>query len=88
MKSKTTAYLLWCLFFVGICGIHRFYTRNYITGIIQLLTFGGFGIWQIIDLFYIPDLVNSANANFSGHFNQNISQNVHIHINRGDIDKS
>lgn len=50
-KSKTTALLL-CLFF-GFLGFHRFYVGKVGTGILQLLTFGGFGLWAIIDLIMI-----------------------------------
>ena len=48
MKSKLTAILL-CLF-LGSLGIHRFYLGYTIIGVIQLLTFGGFLIWVIVDL--------------------------------------
>lgn len=47
-KSKITAILL-CLF-LGTLGIHRFYLGKPLTGILQLITFGGFGIWALIDL--------------------------------------
>lgn len=46
----TTTFL--CLF-LGWLGVHRFYTGHIITGILQLLTFGGFGIWVFIDLIMI-----------------------------------
>ena len=48
MKSKLTAILL-CLF-LGSLGIHRFYLGYTLIGVIQLLTFGGFIIWTIVDL--------------------------------------
>ena len=47
MKSKLTAILL-CLF-LGSLGIHRFYLGYTLIGVIQLLTFGGFLIWAIVD---------------------------------------
>lgn len=44
--------LLLCLF-AGTIGVHRFYTGHTLFGIIQLFTFGGCGIWTMIDLFMI-----------------------------------
>ena len=37
----------------GFFGIHRFYTGHIGIGIAQLLTFGGCGIWQLVDLIFI-----------------------------------
>lgn len=44
--------LLLC-FFLGFLGIHRFYTGHTLIGVVQLLTLGGCGIWQIIDFIII-----------------------------------
>ena len=49
-RWTTTAFL--CLF-LGWLGVHRFYTGHVVSGIFQLLTFGGFGIWWLIDLIMI-----------------------------------
>jgi TM2 domain-containing membrane protein YozV len=39
--------------FLGTLGMHRFHTGRIVSGIFQLLTFGGFGIWALIDLIMI-----------------------------------
>tara|TARA_B110000977_G_C10893761_1_gene422469 strand:- start:282 stop:623 length:342 start_codon:yes stop_codon:yes gene_type:complete len=44
--------LLLC-WFLGILGIHRFYLGDTWQGIVQLLTFGGLGIWVLIDFILI-----------------------------------
>ena len=44
--------LLLC-FFVGSLGIHRFYVGKTGTGIVQLLTLGGCGVWTLIDFIVI-----------------------------------
>ena len=44
--------LLLCFFLGGIGG-HRFYAGKIGTGIVQLLTLGGCGIWTLIDLIII-----------------------------------
>ena len=40
-------------FFLGALGIHRFYVGKTGTGIVQLLTGGGCGVWAIIDFIMI-----------------------------------
>ncbi len=40
-------------FFFGVFGVHRFYVGKIGTGILQLLTFGGLGLWALIDFIII-----------------------------------
>lgn len=44
--------LLLC-FFLGMFGVHRFYAGKIGTGILQLVTLGGLGIWAMIDFVII-----------------------------------
>ena len=50
-KSRLVAFLL-CFFF-GVIGVHRFYVRKVGTGIVQILTLGGLGVWTLIDMIII-----------------------------------
>ena len=61
--------LLLCVFLGGI-GIHRFYVGKIGTGILMILTFGGFGIWIIIDLILIA--TNSFTDADGLHLNRNM----------------
>lgn len=51
MKSKVVALLL--SIFLGSLGIDRFYVGKIGTGILKLLTFGGLGIWWLVDIIMI-----------------------------------
>lgn len=50
-KSRTVLFLLW--FFFGLFSGHRFYAGKIGTAILQILTFGGFGFWTLIDGIFI-----------------------------------
>lgn len=59
--NNSTAYILWALGLFGVCGIHRLYAGQILSGLIYLLTFGIFGIGQLIDLVLIPGMIESRN---------------------------
>lgn len=50
-KSQVIALVLAAL--VGVLGVHRFYLGYIGIGVAQLLTFGGCGVWALIDLIRI-----------------------------------
>jgi TM2 domain-containing membrane protein YozV len=50
-KLILPAFLL--CFFLGFFGGHRFYVGKTGTAILQILTFGGFGIWWLYDFIVI-----------------------------------
>lgn len=47
-KSGLTTLLL-CIF-LGFLGVHRFYTKNYVLGVLYFFTMGGFGFAVFIDI--------------------------------------
>ena len=51
-NNKWLVTLLLCLL-LGEFGVHRFYNGKIGTGILQLITLGGCGIWALIDLIMI-----------------------------------
>ena len=52
LSADYTSTLLFA-WFLGMTGAHRFYTGHFATGLVQLLTFGGCGIWSYADLILI-----------------------------------
>lgn len=51
-QKSWIAALLLC-FFLGGLGVHRFYVGKVGTGILQLVTLGGLGLWTLIDFIMI-----------------------------------
>ncbi len=50
-KERLVALIL--CFFLGGLGVHRFYVGKVGSGIVQILTLGGLGIWVLLDLISI-----------------------------------
>lgn len=59
IKNPVVALLL--SLFLGSLGIDRFYLGDIGVGIAKLLTFGGFGLWTLIDWFLVMDRARKKN---------------------------
>jgi|TARA_B100001013_G_scaffold188807_1_gene113905 TM2 domain-containing membrane protein YozV len=53
MSQKNFVATLILAILLGGLGVHRFYAGKIGTGIVMLLTFGGLGIWTLIDIIMI-----------------------------------
>ena len=51
-ENKWLICLLLC-WFLGVFGVHRFYTGHIGIGVVQFITLGGCGIWTLIDFIII-----------------------------------
>jgi TM2 domain-containing membrane protein YozV len=58
-KSTAVAYALWAV--CGIFGGHRFYLGDSGRSIAMLFTFGGLGVWTLVDGLFIPSRVREVN---------------------------
>lgn len=65
-KRIFPAFLL--AFLLGVFGAHRFYVSKIGTGILQLCTLGGLGIWALVDMILI------ATGNFTDGKGNKITQ--------------
>jgi TM2 domain-containing membrane protein YozV len=63
-KDKSVSYLLWLAFLLGGAGLHRIYLGRYISGAFYLVTWGWFGVGQLLDLVLIPGMVDEENLKY------------------------
>ncbi len=53
ISDKNGVVCLLLCFLLGTFGVHRFYAGKVGTGILMLITIGGFGIWYLVDMIMI-----------------------------------
>ena len=53
IKGQRWEYVLAFSFFLGVFGVDRFITGRWELGLVKLFTFGGIGIWYLVDLILI-----------------------------------
>lgn len=83
-----TAYILWFLGALGICGGQRFYSGKIASGLLYLFTFGLFGFGQLLDLLLIPGMVEKRNIYLRGLYARNLdlsNPQPAITLNVGDL---
>lgn len=86
--QTNTAYILWFLCALGICGGQRLYSGKIASGLLYLVTFGLFGFGQLIDLLLIPDMVEKRNIYLRGLYAKNLdlsNPQPAITLNLGDL---
>uniref|UniRef100_UPI0025EFBDB9 TM2 domain-containing protein n=1 Tax=uncultured Mucilaginibacter sp. TaxID=797541 RepID=UPI0025EFBDB9 len=64
-KNPNDILLATLLGFLGLAGMQRFMTRNYMLGGLYLLTFGFFGIGTLIDLITYKSIANDYNRHLA-----------------------
>lgn len=62
MNKVGTAYVLWLGGLVGLAGLHRLYNGKIWTGLLWLFSGGLFGVGQLADLLFIPQMVETHNT--------------------------
>lgn len=60
-RELPVAYLMWLPIFFGFAGIHRFYAGRWVSGLLWLATGGLCGVGQLIDLVFIPRMIEDYN---------------------------
>ena len=53
IEQKNLTVALLASFFLGTLGVDRFYLGCPLTGLLKLLTFGGLGVWALVDFIRI-----------------------------------
>lgn len=59
-KKLGMAYVLWAAGFIGFAGLHRIYMGRPVSGVIWLCTLGLCGVGQLIDLMFMPRMIEDT----------------------------
>jgi len=60
-RQTPMGYALLAMGLLGFCGLHRFYAGRPISGVIWLLTYGLCGVGQVVDVFFLPRMIEDHN---------------------------
>src|SRR5262245_24922678 len=71
-REKDPAIALILSLTFGYFGVDRFYLGNIVLGVLKLITFGGFFIWDMVDWLLITDSARKANAAIAKYVKQMI----------------
>jgi hypothetical protein len=63
-KDKSVSYLLWLACLLGVSGLQRIYLGRYVSGAFYIITWGWFGVGQLLDLALIPGMVDDENLKY------------------------
>lgn len=64
--NTAVSYAFWAAGLFGFCGLHRFYNGKIASGLLWMTTFGLFGVGQLIDLAYIPEMAEARSRSLQG----------------------
>jgi hypothetical protein len=60
------SYLFWAAGGVGLCGLQRIYNGKIASGVFYLCTVGVFGVGQLLDVFFIPEMAEEQRFRLMG----------------------
>ena len=61
---------------LGCFGVDRFILGDILAGVLKLITFGGFGIWIVIDCFLIGNRTRTKNMELADQLYADIRQGI------------